>query len=72
MRRHPELAEREMLLSNMDRKAFGSCAYGTKRMGQIAYDVTGKPISGSGLYPVFVSVEDYDNTTREAYARALR
>mgnify|MGYP003402874304 FL=1 len=50
---HPELAEGEVFMGNATPFEFHNC-YGwkTKRLGDSAYDVNEKTISG--LYPVFV------------------
>ncbi len=47
---HPELLEGEVFLTNASDENFGSIGWLTKRMGVVAYDISGKRIKGVSLY----------------------
>lgn len=55
MASHPELRRGEIWLTNIEDpvpRSFLSIGWKTKRLGSIAYDICGKPVTG--MRPVFV------------------
>lgn len=55
---HPEKRDDEVFLSNGDPFEWNrSCAYRTKRYGNVAYDISGNPVDW--LRPVFVKREEF-------------
>ena len=62
-RKHPEIEEGEMFLTNVSEHEINEflshCKYDSKRIGKIAYDIN----SGEktmGFLPVFISKEEYE------------
>lgn len=51
---HPELKEGEVWLMNADLTTFSEIKYDTKRMGDIAYDESGKQDGDPWNHPIFV------------------
>ncbi len=59
---HPELQPGEMWITNSDQGG-REVGYGSKRLGQVAYDVHGNEVKG--LRPVFISKEEYERRRKE-------
>ena len=69
--KHPEQKEGEVFYRNVyDKKQFGGMNFKTKRMGEIAYSLSGKEIkpltNGGGPFPVFVQESELDQKHQEA------
>lgn len=61
--KHPETKLDEKFLTNANEKSFNSLGWRTKRRGQIAYFINGKPLSeilsdGTQYFPVFVQIQE--------------
>lgn len=55
--RHPEQRPDEVFVGNMQNLSY--VGFTNKRMGRIAYDITGKMLDPiNGLFPIFVATED--------------
>jgi len=53
-RSHPECLTGEIYIGNGSLVVFKKKEWKTKRMGRKAYDLTGQPISGVQIFPMFV------------------
>ena len=58
-KKHPELEEGEIFLTNSSYEDYPKLIWETKRQGIIAYDINGKSVKG--LFPIFVQKKEYDN-----------
>ena len=64
---HPEIQHGEMWLTNMVKEEYHKISYKTKRMGNVAYAVSGYVIKGT--FPVFVKKSEYDKHMRDTEKR---
>ena len=62
-KRHPEIKEGEILLTNTTREKADLIGYQIKRIGNTAYDDSNKIIEG--MVPVFVSIKEYKEKQEE-------
>lgn len=61
---HPEKNEHEVFLGNFSRESIEQLEYTTKRMGNVALDISGQPVIFPGkiqLFPVFVARQEYES-----------
>lgn len=64
---HPEQAPGEVFLTNCSEGEFEErIGWPSKRMGSVAYDVSGKKIPH--LFPVFISEADYQESQLRKFA----
>lgn len=67
---HPERCPNEVFLANFDENGFHVISWNTKRRGQTAYDINGKPVQG--LFPVFVAKAEYeDRQAQREHGRSM-
>lgn len=60
---HPERRQGEAFLGNFSREGFQAVGWKSKRLGDIAYTVSGQPISSTPtLFPGFASEEEIGNS----------
>lgn len=59
---HPELAKGEIFFTNASRQVFKKISWQTKRMGSVAYNGEGKKQINKNWYPVFISVDELEET----------
>lgn len=63
---HPELKDGEKFIGNMPFSRYDSLDYQSKRTGFIAYDRNDTELPKSkGLFPVFVSNEEFEKKQKE-------
>lgn len=59
---HPELKEGEMFIGNFTEEQFPMSRWETKRAGNVAYDIFGKPVKSDNtrVFPGFMKIEEYE------------
>jgi hypothetical protein len=62
-KKHPELLEGEMWITNLSPDKIDEIQYDTKRVGITAYDNFGNVVEG--LVPVFISRAEYERIEKE-------
>lgn len=61
-RNHPETREGEVFITNTDHSDYNHIGWTTKRAGDVAYDIYGKPIGRGwpGSFPVFAQKSELE------------
>ena len=65
---HPEIRDGEMFITNcgfgMSSDSYRKIGWRTKRKGEVAYTIRGKPIENT--YPVFIQIKEYEESQRRS------
>ena len=55
---HPERKPTEIFIGNFTQDAYLGITHETKRFGRIAYDKHGLQCKDTGVYPVFIAIDE--------------
>lgn len=69
-KKHPECREDEVFVSNVTESQYSDIGWRTKRRGNVAYGIDGKPIGDSReIFPVFVKKKEIHDRDPEILKR---